>query len=697
MRPPPSGIKGLDPAFPGAAGGFAKGLKPPRRRSVADWAEAERYVSAESGSPQPGKWRHDFAPELVEIMECVSLAHPSREVTYKKPAQVGATEVGLNLLGQTAHEAPCPVLVSLQSLDALKEYVKLKLQPMIDATPAVRDVVKEQKSRDEDGSTTFLKKFPGGWISLTTAASSRGLQMKSVRIYIAEEISEYPFDVDGRGDPLGLGDARTAAWEGREKKYRSSTPAIKGACRISKLEAQGDRRRRYMPCPHCGDFQQLHWDRLIKEGRDLGKYPCASCGTLIDERFKDQMRAAGVWLKTYDGPGKPPDVVAPDQVAHFRARGSDGRQPSFASNGLIHPIKAWQTLILAWFRAKGTPSEEKKFFNQDLGEEYEEKGEAPDFEKLAQRREAFAWRIVPTGTVRITGAADVQGDRLKWSVYAWGIGLSCWRIDGSTIIGDPQSETVWRELDQVLERGYADVWGRRWRIDAFGVDTGYLSQRVYAWARRHAAERRVYALDGRPGWKLPPLLRPRRVTVNLIGKAVGKVLLWPVGTWDLKSETYGALRRTIEGPDADGRWPAGAMHFNQSCDDEFFRELTAEHLTERERAGGLVERVWVKDRTTPNEEHDVHVYSRALVHHLTDAWTPDEWVREAARLGQPPEAAQRDLLHWIQPAPAAPAEASSTEMPPAAAMPAPTEPAARAVNEPQHFFRRGVSRSSLMN
>ncbi|HJQ60825.1 MAG TPA: terminase gpA endonuclease subunit, partial [Vineibacter sp.] len=315
----------------------------------------------------------------------------------------------------------------------------------------------------------------------------------------------------------------------------------------------------------------------------------------------------------------------------------------------------------------------------------------------SQRRESFAWRIVPVGTVRITGAADVQGDRLKWGVYAWGIGLSCWRIDGGTIIGDPQAEASWRELDQVLDRGYADTWGRRWRIDAFGVDTGYLSQRVYAWARRHAAERRVYAVDGRGGWKLPPLLRPRRVTVNLVGRAVGKVLLWPVGTWDLKSELYAALRRTIEGPDADGRWPPGAMHFSEACDEEFFRELTAEHLTVRERAGGLVERIWIKDRTTPNEEHDIQVYSRALVHHLTDAWTPEEWVKEAARLGQPPEAAQRDLLHWIQPAPSAPTEGAAPAAPPSTTTATQPAESPRAVNEPRRFFRRGTGHSSLMN
>lgn len=645
----PSGVAGLAQAGPLIGKAFSDALKPRPRRSAADWALDKRYVSAESGSPYPGKWSHDIAPYSIEIMEVCSLSDPITEVWIKKAAQLGITEALLNVLGQICSETPTAVLITLQSIEALKEYGKLKLQPMIDATPAVREKVREQKSRDEDGSTSTMKMFPGGYLLLTTAASSRGLQMKTVRVTINEEVSEYPHDVDGRGDPLDLADARTDAWSGREKKIRNSTPGSKGECRITRGEAASDQRRYFVPCPHCGDLQQLHWERLIKEGGDKGLYPCASCGVLIHDRDKPGMLLGGTWLKCYPGDGCPPPIVGPDMVARYRRRDSDGRSAGFWLNGLYSPFKSWLKLIGEWEKAQGIPSKEKAFANQGLGEEYADVVESADPQRLLDRREDFAPRCVPIGCVRITAAADVQGDRLQYGVYAWGIGYAAWRIDGGVIVGNPNDESTWRELDKVLDRRYPDVWDRPWQIDAFGVDTGYLTNRAYAWARRHASTRRVFALDGRGGWKLPPLGVPSKRGVTIDGRRIGKVLLWPVGTWDMKSELYAALRKTADGPDAAGIWPVGAAHFGNDCDLEFFKQLTAEHLKTKELPSGLAQQRWIKDASQANEEHDIAVYARALVHHLTDSWSPEHWLREAARLGQPPEEAQQDLLRWLQP------------------------------------------------
>src|SRR5262249_2338311 len=158
-----------------------------------------------------------------------------------------------------------------------------------------------------------FKKFPGGFLQVAGANSSAALQMVTYRVVLAEEISEYPFDVDGRGGPLELAFQRTQAWEGRRKVFYNSTPGVGGARRGSVKFEQSDQRRYYVPCPQCGDFQVLKWERIDREAIDPA-YTCAH-GCVIEYADKPRMIAAGVWLKCYPGDDCPPELVSPSAIA----------------------------------------------------------------------------------------------------------------------------------------------------------------------------------------------------------------------------------------------------------------------------------------------------------------------------------------------------------------------------------------------
>src|SRR5262245_55542442 len=149
---------GLANAWRVVAGAFAKGLEPPRRRTVAQWAAEERVVSPESGSRFPGKRKNDLTPHLVEPFVVCTLNVPSRHGTFPKCHLAGLSEVGLNLSSSINADEPATMLIVLPTTDEVKKYVKTKLQPTIDATPSVSSRVKEQKPRDEEGSTTTFKR-----------------------------------------------------------------------------------------------------------------------------------------------------------------------------------------------------------------------------------------------------------------------------------------------------------------------------------------------------------------------------------------------------------------------------------------------------------------------------------------------------------------------------------------------------------
>ncbi|MBX3488879.1 terminase gpA endonuclease subunit [Parvibaculum sp.] len=650
--------------FPGLAHGreivarsFATSLRPPPDRSVAGWSEAKRHVAAESGSPFPGKWSNDLAPYLSEPMACLSPSHPATDVTLKWSAQTGKTSVGENFFGFTADEDPAPMLIVLPSLDEAKKFVRLKLQPAIDATPALRHKVAEQKSRDEAGSTSSFKRFRGGFAQITGATSSKGLQMISVRRLWGDEISEWPADVDKRGDPLDLAIARTKAWARRGvKRLWSSTPGMAGECRISDRFDASDQRRYYVPCPHCGHRQLLRFENL-KPGPDgSGRgahFVCAANGCVIEHSDKRGMVALGRWIKCYpgteDNPAPPPHF-APEETERWLARRSGGRQPGFHLWQAYSPFVAWEEAIDAHLAAKGKPLKERVFSQQVLGEAHEEKGEAPDHDKLLKAVLPYRLQSIPLGGLVLTMGADVQVNRLEWAVYAWGVGLSYWLVDFGIIEGDPDTDGPWRALDTIRARTYENVFGRAWGIEAAGVDSGYKSQRVYNYAR---ARPNVLATDGRDGWNKPVLGLPKRVDVKQSGKSEKHgAMLWPVGTFTAKSELYGSLRKTIGGPDDSGMLPLGAGHFPDVCDENFFKQLTAESLVLREKRDGGSRREWVKPKDQPNEQLDIWVIARAMAYHMgLDHYTRDQWQRLIAKRMDAPEELQADLARFWSPKP----------------------------------------------
>ncbi|MBC7282662.1 terminase gpA endonuclease subunit [Hoeflea sp.] len=657
--------------FPGLASGhtvvarvFAESLRPPPDRSVAQWAEDKRYVAAESGSPFPGKWSNDLAPYMREPMECLSPSHPATDVTLKWSAQTGKTSIGENFFGYTADEDPAPMLIVLPSLDEGKKFVKTKLQPAIDATPSLRHKVAEQKSRTEDGSTSAFKRFRGGFAQITGANSSKGLQMISVRRLWGDEISEWPLDVDGRGDPLDLAIKRTTAWTRRGvKRLWSSTPGMDGACRITDYYVASDQRRYYVPCPHCGTCQVLKFENL-KAGADGSAkgcyFACAAHGCVIEHSDKRSMVAAGVWIRCYrdeseDNPA-PPDFFPAHEIERYRMRPSKGRSPGFHIWQAYSPFVSWEDTFDAWLKAKGNPLKERVFSQQVLGEAHVDRGEAPDHSKLLKTVLPYRLQTIPLGGLVLTMGVDVQVNRLEWSVYAWGVALSYWLVDFGLIEGDPDTDGPWRALDSIRARKYEDTFGRAWGIEACGVDSGYKSQRVYNYARSRP---QVLATDGRDGWNVPILGTPKRVDVTVSGKSAKTgAMLWPVGTFQAKSELYGSLRKTIGGPDDTGMLPLGAGHFPEACDEGFFKQLTAESLVLKEMRDGRSKRVWVKPKDQPNEQLDMWVINRAMAYHLRlDHYGQDKWKRLAEERMSEPEQLQRDLSRLWTPNPADDAQA----------------------------------------
>ncbi|HYD87123.1 MAG TPA: terminase gpA endonuclease subunit [Vitreimonas sp.] len=621
-------------------GAIGAAAEPTPELSVAEWAEKRRYVSEDAGSPQPGKWSNATTPYAVEMMECLSPDHPADTVTLKCASQLVKTEVGLNWIGQTIDVDPAPFLVVQPSLSEAQLFSTTKFEPMVSATPTLKSKVFELIERSRTGSTTKTKRYRGGPLHIVSAGASKDLQAKSVKRVFADEISEYGEDSGERGDPLAQAITRTDAHADR-KILLASTPGELPGCRISSYYEKGDQRQFYCPCPECGAFQTLDFDRLKRTGEGAA-FACAECGVLIDERHKKPMLAAGVWIKTYEseadplGNPAPPACFEASELEHWRGRSTEGRQPSFHLSQVYSPFKPWARLLDEADAAQKDPAQRKTFRQQKLGLAWDPAVDAPDFEALYKARGEHVQRgVVPAWACLLTGAADVQNNRIEWAVYAWGPDKSGARIDCGVCEGDTSTDAPWLELAEMIKRRWPGEATQPLGLDAFGVDSGGGAGRtakVYEFVKRSIG---LKALKGASKFDALPFGE------GGIGRVKGRngkyvtAKIHLVGGWGVKKTIYAMAFRALQASEAGERLPYG-LYFPFDAPEEHFKQLTAEVFKEpKSRRAGAVG-FWEKISGRSNEQLDLAVYCYALAWDKgLERWGPTEWAKLFAARAAP--------------------------------------------------------------
>jgi len=526
-------------------------------------------------------------------MDAMSATSDVEEVVLMAAAQVGKSEAILNVLGYIMDHAPGPALLVQPTVDLGKRFSRQRVTPLVEATPRLAGKVADGRSRDARG-TMFIKEFMGGVLVITGANSAVGLRSMPARYLLLDEIDGYPLDVDGEGAPIELAEARQRTFV-RAKRMKASTPKIAGTSPIEAAYDASDQRRYYVPCPVCGAMQPLEFARLTWTKLELpperAVYLCRACEEPIEDHAKTQMLERGEWR-----------VENPE---------ADGRVRGYHLSALYSPVgwMSWGEIAEQFVEVHRNPLKLRVFTNTVLGETWRERGEAPEWKRLYDRRELYALGTVPRGGLLLTAGADVQKDRIVVEIVAWGRGKTSWSIDYGVLPGDTADLEAgpWHQLDELLARVFPHEDGAEMPIRMLAVDSGYNTQTVYSWCRKYPLNR-VIAVKGQASGGVL-IGSPSPVDINLRGKRpVYGYKVWPVCGGVAKSELYGWLR--LEVPADDEPFPAGFCHFPE-YDDDYFKQLTAEHLVSRKTRRGFVSLEWELIPGRENHVLDCRAYARA--------------------------------------------------------------------------------------
>ena len=551
---------------------------PPKNLKISDWADHYRKLSPES-SAEAGQWRTDRAEYQREIMDAFNEPDIQR-IIFMKSAQVGATEILLNVIGYYIDQDPAPMLIMQPTLAMAQAFSKDRLATMIRDSDKIKDCVKDARSRDS-GNTVLSKKFAGGNLNIVGSNSAAGLASRPIRIVLADETDRYESSAGAEGDPISLATKRTTTFWNK-KIYMCSTPTIKGLSRIETAFEESDKRYYNVPCPECNTKQILKWKNVIwDEGKpETAAYACQECGSVIDESKKQWMLKHGEWIAT--------------------APKSD--TAGFHISELYSVWSTWADMAKNFLEAKKQPEMLKTWINTALGESWEEQGDTVEYETLLERRLNYDSTSIPEEVLIIVAGCDTQKDRIEVTLTGFGRNYQAWVIDHLIFWGDPNANNVWQDLDAFLKKRFKTESERIIPISCTCIDSGGLStNQVYQFTKPRQA-RRIFAVKGLSVAGKPIANKP-----SFVGK--NKAVLYGVGTDSAKEAIFARLTTDVD---------KTTLHFPSDVDEEYFKQLTAEKRVAK-FIRGRKSLVWKQIRPR-NEALDCLVYCFAAIYILNPNW-----------------------------------------------------------------------------
>lgn len=600
--------------------------------SVREWAEAYRRMH--SGPRAGNLFEIDETPALAGIL--AAYQDPTvREVWCQKSAQIGWTQgFVMNVMGYHIHLDPCPILVIFAKEGASKRFMREKLEPAIRNSRVLLDRI--PLDARSASNTQDYKGFPGGFIQGVGSNSPTNVKSTDARVVIVEEPDDTSKNVAGQGDSIAMGRERYKSYS-NGKMIVGGTPTLKGLSKIEAGMLKTDQRRMFVECPHCGHeqtlrFEQLRWekDAIVHHPvygthrPETAKYACEACG--VDGRehlfWTDDQKNQAVLAAS-----KRPDYG-------YRATAPFTGIAGFYTNELYSAFSGsrFEYFAQKWLEAKhamdhGDDSLMRSFKNNQLGETFELKSDAPEVAQLIDRGEDYAEWTAPAGALVATCFVDVQrggeasGEaRLEGLIVGWGRGEESWRIARITVPGNPLERSTWDALDKELAKPIRSAGGGNLRISRVGIDSGdgMTQDAVYTYCRSKQRQGRdVIPTKGERG-RGKPIYRPAKALDHTHNDKAARwgLKLYMIGTEAAKDTLAARLKLLGRGE--------GRLHWPSCIGLDYLEQITSEvKIPTRNGDEAWTLRAGRRNEMLDCEVGNLHLARSLRLHAMTEGYWRD--------------------------------------------------------------------------
>lgn len=609
-------------------------IRPSPKTTPDEWARANRTYPSTSGIPGPRN--PGLTPYVIGIERALA-SGKYRRVVAVTSAQLGKTDLALDVMGHRLDQRPAPILYVGPTKQFVTEQFEPRVMALLDQAPSLKAKVLRGKRM-----TKTRKVVAGVPVRLAHGGSSSALKSDPAALAIVDEYDEMLKNISGRGDPLGLVEARGDTYADFTTLI-CSTPSL-GAVEVERdqvsglqfwkpapsddLESaiwkrwqEGTRYHWAWQCPHCRGwfiprFNLLMWPEKATPAEALRSAhlvcPCDGCGGVIEEADKKGMNDRGQFV----APGQ-----SIDDDGNVTGDPPESTTASFWVSGLASPFVTFGQRahkFLAAVRA-GDRDEQQTAINAGFGELWAPAGgEAPEALEVARLRMPYHMGDLPDGAVVLTAGIDVQKNRLVYVIRGWGPRSTSWLIQHGELWGNTADTQVWDDLDDLLEQPINDL-----RIRLAVIDSGFRPNKtdagpehtVYEFCRRH--QRNTMPSKGFETLSSPVIVSKIEVSPSG-GKAKYGLELLRINTDWCKLWVHERIRWPQDQP--------GAFHLPEDVNDEYCKQLVSESRLKKPSGRAT----WVRKRKD-NHALDCEAMAYAGAYLLNVQRIPDGAVRRVAQ------------------------------------------------------------------
>lgn len=404
-------------------------------RRVAPLYRPREALSLEDWSVRHRGYDRETLPWQLEVMSALTDPETS-EVGIMKPAQCGATTIGANWVGWVIDNDPSNMLICQPDRGMAEKFVKGRLDPLV-----ATKVVAEKLQPVSNANNQWIKLFRGMMLTTVWPVPAQFTQV-DVRYGWLDDYDQYDDNIGevagegGQGSAIALLDGRFISYEGREKKYVSSSPAKDDARGIEAFVSDGTDERLEPECPHCGERFEIDFLRDLRFDAtgtpDLAEKTahvvCPTSGCILEPSDRRKLHDSCLRLPNHG-------FVQRNAAVSRRRRG-------FRVDGLM-ALPTWPTLArklraaqIDW-HDRQDESGLRTVTNTQGGKNYRsvhsgQKRVGSEILK-ARREKGFFLGTVPAGVKVWSIQVDVQANRLEYMAFGWGDGLEGWIIDRGSI------------------------------------------------------------------------------------------------------------------------------------------------------------------------------------------------------------------------------------------------------------------------
>jgi hypothetical protein len=318
-----------------------------------EWAEECIIIPARTPTNFPGAYRSELAIYTRDILDLIQ--DPAvNTIIFEKGAQVGATLLAIIALAYWCDVDPGPAMIVYPTEDIARSVSETRVMPVFEESPRLAALIPSDRKQNWTKLQYRLKKNVVNYVGSNSPAN---LASRAVRYLITDEEDKYPARSKEEADPVSLASQRLKTFGGRRKHLRMSTPTTSTG-HIHRAYLSGDRRRLYLPCPHCGLMQFLQWAQIkfdakkpIDQAAMSSVYECAGCKRPIMDGHKPDMLKKREWKSS--------------------AVSDDPATVSLHLSSLYAPWVTWSQLVRKFLQTRNNPEQLQDFINSELGEPFD--------------------------------------------------------------------------------------------------------------------------------------------------------------------------------------------------------------------------------------------------------------------------------------------------------------------------------------